>query len=645
MFLKKIASSRNGQSLVELLLVIMLAALILPSLTTVLITSRSGRPQAQQRQRALSFLREAQEAVRVVREKGWNSFAVNGTYSPVVSGSSWTLATGSAVLNGFTQQVVITDTYRNSSGAIVTGGGTIDPSTKKVAITVSWTAPTSSSVSSILYLTRYLENIALVETTDTQFNAGTKNAVTVTNTLGGEVLLGAGGQRDWCEPNPVTATLDLPKNGVANAVSAIEGRVFAGTGENASGVSFANVAISDTHPPVPTIAGTYDCCKTNGIFGETNYAYLATDTNTKEITIIDLSHSPYTKSGYFNAPGNGNGNSIFVVGNVGYMTAANKLYTFDLTSKLGSRAQLGSITLTGTGNRLYVVGSYAYVAINSTSTQLQIVNVSNPSNLSIVGQATVDGQLGRDVFVNSTGTRAYLATSTSSTQKEFFILDVSTKTANRPTLGSYEANGMDPKGVTVVTGNKAILVGTSAEEYQVINIANESSPSRCGGFDVNTGIIGVSSVLEADGDAYSYIVTGDATSELKIIEGGPGGQYASSGDFTSSTFDPGVQTNFNRISATISKPSQTDIKLQVAVADAVSGSCNGVTFNFVGPDSTSNTFFTSLDNATIVGAIPIDDNGIGYENPSRCFRYKAFLSTSDSSQSPVFYDIAINYSP
>lgn len=648
---KKNDSCKKGQSLVELLLVIVLSSLILPTLITGLVSSRGGRAQQEQRLQAITYLKETAEALRNVRENGWDVFSINGIYHPVISGSSWALASGSESINGFTRQVVISDVYRDQNGAIVSTGGTLDPSTKKGVITVSWSTPFSSSIQSTLYLTRYLDNITFVDTSEADFNAGTKTGVTVTNTSGGEVILGSGGQGLWCTPNLSISALDLPKNGVANSVTAIEGRAFAGTGDNASGISFANISIRNTNPPNASIAGTYDCCKTNDVFGELNYAYLATDTNSKEVVIVNLATNPYSEAGYFNIPGNTNANSVFVVGDTGYTTAENKLYNFDLSSKSGSRPARDpngvQVSVLGEARELYIVGNYAYVTIgNYALIELVIVDLSDPNNLRVVGWANVNGASGQEVYVNSSGTRAYLATSADPSKSEFFVIDTSTKTGTRPTIGSYEANGMNPKGVTVVTGNKAILVGTGAEEYQVIDITNENSPSRCGGLNVDAGINEVSSVLESDGDAYSYIVTGDAAAEFKIIEGGPGGQYASSGTFESRTFDPGAQTtNYNRFIANISKPSQTDIALQVAVADTVGGSCTGVSYPFVGPDKTSNTFFTSTNGTTIEGQIPADNDGTGFENPGRCFRYKAFLSTTDSSQTPVLYDITVNYSP
>ncbi len=641
---------QRGQSLIEILVVMGLAAVLLPAIITGLVATREGKAQEKQRIAAVALLQEAQEALRDIRDSGWSNMANNGTFHPAVSGSSWILSADQETIGLFTRKIVLSDVYRNISGAIVSSGGMLDPSTKKVDITVSWLLPYSSSVVSTTYITRH-DNVSYTETTETEFNAGTKTGVAVTNTSGGEVMLGAGGQGDWCKPNLTITSLDLPKNGVANALSAIEGKAFAGTGENASGVSYATVNINNIHPPVATLGETFDGYKTNGIFGESGYAYLATDTNSKEIAIIDLNNvvdGKYQEAGYFNAPGNGSASSVYVSGGVGYMISGNKLYSFDLASKSGSRPikDPDGVTLPGTGTKVVVIGTYAYVAIDSSSTQLQIVDVSDPNNLTLKGTASLPAQDARDIFVNSSATRAYLVTNASASQREFFIVDVTTKTGGRGALGDgYEANGMNPKGVTVVPGNRAIIVGHDGQEYQVINISSENNLTQCGFLNIDSGVNGVAGVIEEDGDAYTYIITGDAGAEFKIIEGGPGGQFASSGTFESATFDPGYMTAFNRLSANISKNAQTDVKLQVAVADAVAGNCSNASFIFVGTDGTSATFFTSSDNATIQGAIALNDDEQGYENPARCIRYKAYFSTTDSLQSSTLYDVTINYSP
>lgn len=634
-------SYQKSQSLIELLVVIGISSILLPALFMGLVASREGKAQQAQRLNAVSFLKETEEIVRNIREKGWATFAVNGTFHPVISDSSWILAPNAETINDFTRQIIISDVFRDANGTIVSSGGNVDPSTKKVTIAISWNLPNQAVLQSDMYLTRYLDNLSWTQTTEADFDLGTKIGTTVSDINGGEVVLGAGGAGDWCSPNLTIAALDLPKNGLANAITAIEGQAFAGTGDSSSGVSFAKINISDTHPPVVAIAGTFDGYKTNDVFGETNYAYLATDNNSKEVVILNISSSPYTEIGYFNTPiSSTDATSIYVSGNRGYVTAGWWLYIFDLSSKSGSRPIVGlPFFLLGNGTSIVVKENYAYISISNSSIEMQIINITNPWSLFQIGYANVNGQDGKRVFINDSSTRAYLATNASSSLREFFIIDIASKTGLRPVISSYEANGMNPKNLAVVPGNRAIIVGTEAEEYQVINIGNETNPTRCGGLEVNSGVNGIASILEQDGDAYSYIITGDVSAEFKIIEGGPGGEFASSGTFESSNLDALYSTAFNRFNTTYDKPSQTNIKFQIAVADPAAGSCNGVSYNFVGPDGSSATFFA--DGASI----PFNDDGIDFENPARCFRYKAFLSTSDIFQSPVLYDITVNYSP
>src|SRR3989344_3994896 len=343
-----------GQTLIEILIVIALMALLIPVLSMGLIASREGRPQQIRRSQALQTVQEYHDAIVSIRENGWDAIAVNGTYHPITDGTSWSLSTGPLDENGIISQVVITDVLRDGNG-VIAESGSIDPSTKYVTITSSWNTPIPGVVTSSFYLTRYLDNATYTQTTEADFNTGTLTDVIVTNNSGGEVTLGSGGAGAWCAPELTIGALDLPKSGVANAVTAIEGKAFIVTGDNASGVAFAEISISNANPPVATIDGTFDGYKTNDVFGESDYAYIATDNNSKEIVIITISSGTPSEEGYFNASGSTDANAVFVSGSVGYMTQGSTLRTFDLSSKSGSRLQLGSITLAGTGKSLQVV--------------------------------------------------------------------------------------------------------------------------------------------------------------------------------------------------------------------------------------------------------------------------------------------------
>jgi type II secretory pathway pseudopilin PulG len=648
-YLTKIFGDRSGQSLIELLVAMGLISILLPAILSGIIASRGGRAQNEQRITAVELLKDTQEAVRSIHARDWTLIQNNGTYHPEISGENWVLAVGSNTQNGFTTAVVIDDVYRDVSGAIVTSGGILDPSTKEVFVTVSWNTPFASSISSTNYLTRFVNDVD-VQTTVADFTPGASNAATmgiaITNSSGGEVTLGAGGGGDWCNPSEyIVEDLDYPGQAEARAITAIEGNLFTGTGRNASGLPFGHISVTDTDPPVASLVGSYSNVspgKSNDVFGEEDFAYIGTDGNLREIVIIDLNTNPYTEEGYFNPTGNNRGISVFVEGNVGYMTTleGSTFRTFDLSSKAGSRPELDQVTLAGVGNSIYVRGNYAYVAVNSTSTQLQIIDVSSPSNISIVASVSVSNVVGRDVFINDSETRAFLVTANSASNPEFFILDITNK--NNPSIisgGTYDVGGMSPNGLRVVPGGRAIIVGEgAANNYQVLNISDEAAPTNCGNLTINSSVYAIDAVLEADGDAYSYIATSDSSSEIKIIEGGPGGSFSENGTFESDFFDAGFTVAFNRIIPNFLEPNQTDIQFQVASADAVAGSCAGANYSFVGPDGTSSTYYSTA------GLVPFMNNGSGYINPGRCFKYRVNFSTTDQFSAPILYDFSINYS-
>lgn len=177
-----------GQSLIELLIAIGLTAILLPALLTALVSSREGKAQEGERLQALGLLKETNDAVYNIREKGWVNIAADGTYYPSITGTTWSLATGTQTTGNFTRQVTIESVQRNSAGVIVTSGGSVDPSTKKITTTVAWSNPYAGSVTSSKYVTRWVGNVPWVQTTQADFNLGTRTNVDTASVSGSVVL-------------------------------------------------------------------------------------------------------------------------------------------------------------------------------------------------------------------------------------------------------------------------------------------------------------------------------------------------------------------------------------------------------------------------------------------------------------------------
>jgi hypothetical protein len=106
--------------------------------------------------------------------------------------------------------------------------------------------------------------------------------------------------------------------------------------------------------------------------------------------------------------------------------------------------------------------------------------------------------------------------------------------------------------------------------------------------------------------------------------------FASNGNLISSTKDsnPGIDSasTWTTLSWTASTPANTSVQFQVAASNALFGP-----FNFVGPDGTTATFFTTS------GA------SLGQFNGFRYLKYKAYLTTTNSAVTPTLSDVTVCY--
>jgi hypothetical protein len=498
----------------------------------------------------------------------------------------------------------------------------VDPSLKKITITVSWGDVLPSDTSSTIYLTRWKN------TASTLISAGT--------------LINQG-NGDWCTPSFTLGSVDLG-NATAQSISAIQGRVTTGTGQAAAGFTFVNASLTDPAAPATPSATTTvfnGPTKTNDVFTEQSYAYIATDEHTKDIDIIDLNNisgGQYTEAGYFDSPKNGSANAGTVVtdgiGKIGYMTIGDMLYNFDISSALTSKPKWDTdgLQLPASATKMVIYGSRLYISTTSTTYQLVVIDISDKLNLKFFSKPTatpgkihLDGLAGKSVYVNSTGTRAYVVTATSSApnQKEMFIVNVDETSASfGNTMGSYDTGGMDPKGIVLVNLPKVVIVGWGGEQYQVVDVTDDTKPTRCGGLTSAGDLNGIATVFTNAQRAYSYIITNTNSDQLKIIEGGPGGGGSGGGlTVESPTLDAGHSVVFNRIDITSLTPEGVTAIYQVAVSTDCS------TFNYTGNYTTAG------------GPIPLNIN------PGQCFRYKVTFSGGSGVGTSVSTTVSVNYSP
>lgn len=145
-----------------------------------------------------------------------------------------------------------------------------------------------------------------------------------------------------------------------------------------------------------------------------------------------------------------------------------------------------------------------------------------------------------------------------------------------------------------------------------------------GGQEVNFNFIFFRAGSQYQSDTKFYL-------DNMTLAGGIGGYYQV-GTLTSSTLDANYQSAFNRISFNGLMPANTQIGIQTAVADSPAGP-----WIFYGPGGTS-----------LPDDLYLNPEGEGIwlgANIGRYFKYKAYLKSLDGQETPVLYDVTVNYSP
>lgn len=108
------------------------------------------------------------------------------------------------------------------------------------------------------------------------------------------------------------------------------------------------------------------------------------------------------------------------------------------------------------------------------------------------------------------------------------------------------------------------------------------------------------------------------------------GVYAASGELESSTFDTGTSSNFHQIlwQPQAQPPAVGDPNVRVQVAT----NNDNATWNFLGPDGTSGTYYDLANQ---------DINAL--HDGDRYLRYKIFMQTADTTWTPVVSDVSFTF--
>jgi len=622
----------KGFGLTELVLAIGIFAIMSSTLLLLVVDSTRTLENSRARTKAAHVVENINSTLLMIKSASWYGVARHTGEGPkhfFFENGEYTINNGQGEINGFTYSFSIELAQRNSNGVVVQSGGTNDPHTRKVLVNIEWRdfLGRINTINPVIFINDWDTN-SIVYTTVEDFTLGEHNSTIAVNTSGGEVRLQSMFYADWCNPSLSMTSYNLPGQGVASNISVYGDNVFMGTGGNASGLDFMKIHVYGD-PPAVTVQGEFNQnYKVNDVFGIGNIVLVATDRNDAEVAIIDTSVTPYSLFGRFDSSGSQDGNSVSAYGDRGFIAHGNNITMFNISSLSGVRPSITTIS-SGAVRDMFVDDKYIYVTVGASNNQFRIFEYTSNS---IVQRAsfTLNSANGSSLYISEDKQRAYITT-VQNTGNEFFILNISTKTA--PSLiSSYNIPTMNPLNVAVVD-NRAIIVGTSGEEYLVLDITNENTPVRCGGLNINSGVNALALVKNGI-KYYTYVVTRDSGSEFKIIQGGPGGGgadgngYLPYGVYTSPIYDSGSTSSMYYILGLTSiVPDGTSLRIQLRVSD-FSNMAGSV---WVGPDGTVNTYYSVSE----VYSLPSNFRG-------RYLQYRATME-SNTVLTPLIEEIVINY--
>jgi len=643
----RLASARRceaGQALIELILAIAIASIFLAALATTVIAAREAFARSNKILEANLILQKEVEAIRSIKETAWNSIANPGTYHVEQSGNGWIAAANPVTEGGFTRSFTVENVCRTgtTSPPVNCPDGTVDPSTKKITTTVSWSFLGTDSVSSTFYISRYFGNAAWTQTTVAHFNAGTRTNTVVTNKAGGEVEL-----------NPTSLTADY-------------GNRFLVT------------------PPVPSSIGsmTSQTMKTSLRFTAQSSktvnairVYLQTESGISptyryglQADTSGLPSGNYLGSGTFRATAVGW--QTIPISPAVTLTAGNTYYiVVQWETGIISTSRYIALRRSTPLNALYPFSNVPDASANTlfnngTSWTTQIFQpiyeldfsdssyegnpYENYTEVSIFG-ANFRGERFRFIDTNKTALNIsfYVRKQGSPPNPLSIVLqDIGTgqtSTCSIPaaqvgTTYAYQTCTFSPAATLTQNSNYRIYLrttgGTNNNSYRVYHIdtsdyANYTSITYDGTNSIYTASTNSGSSWT---DTNYWDIVG-----FKFTIQTTG--FPTEGFFESQTFDCTIPTppattacggssaGYNFITMTVAEPAGTNVQLQAATNNTCANP-----WNFAGPDGSGTSYFENS------GAIYLS------QGAGRCFRFKARL-TSDGTKTPTLFDITLNYSP
>lgn len=437
---------RSGQSVVEILVALAIFALVISAIIVVSFGGQSLSLDAETSNEALYIAEEKLETAKANAKANWNS-----------------VVNSSGTVEIYAHELIVQD---------------ISTFEKLVTSKVTWSTDPAR--------TQSLELQALLTAPEIISDLGGDD--------GGEGLSG-----DWRNPQTLGSISLNPSGNQGTGLDVLDKIVYM-TSSHSSQASADFWIINATNGQNPSISSSLNTGKgLNSVDAADNYAYVASQSNSKQLQIIDISNAllPVLVK-EFSLPGvnDAEGLNLFYLADKVYIgTKASNGAEFHIVdvSNPASPSSLGSLEIGGDVASVYVSGNTAYITTSLDSSEVKILDVTAPANILQIGSFNSSGGAdGLSLYLD--GTDLYFGKKSSSL--EFQALNV----LDPVSIEILEESDVDGDVLALHQRDYLLFMctGDSNDEFQVWNITNPEShvfwsslnfPQVCADLDFEDNIV------------------------------------------------------------------------------------------------------------------------------------------------------------
>lgn len=464
---------RPGQSLVEVLIAVAIFVLATSTIGVLFFDAARTHVRNSDSVSAEQYATEGIEAVRTLRDDAFSNLTA-GTYGLSIIGNQWTLSGTSDTQDGYTRTISISAPDANTRyvTSTVTWISNNQPATTtSFAIFTDWPVTTAVApagwATAHVVATTTLPNSRAALSVDVDVSRKLLYLGTAINSIGPEFLI-----YDITSSTSPVFKGSWEANANVNTIAASGTLVY--IGDSANHVRIINTST----PTAPILAGTItlqgSSAAINGIALDKTNVHAVCNANGSKSTYQIWNAANPAAAIFLGGLNAGNGvNDIALKPSVTWAFLAGQMNTQELQdvnySNPASMGVGGSVNLSGNEdmNAMAVSGTIAYGGslIRAASGEFFTFNISTPTAPTSLGAVDIGASINRVRLWPTTDNTVFAATASSSNQ--FMVFDVTTSTS--PVILDTVALAGTANDLAVTTSTAYIATASTAAGLQIVS--------------------------------------------------------------------------------------------------------------------------------------------------------------------------------